>query len=127
VNSVESSGGNREHLIRSALSATLARLASDVLPVDSTDIPPGQSLFALGGDSVRATLLLARIRRELGVHITLREFLAEPTLDAIARHVRNRAEDGDLVHGLVASTPDLARQPTSAGQQDRRTGSEASS
>ncbi|KAJ3773232.1 hypothetical protein FB446DRAFT_642074, partial [Lentinula raphanica] len=43
-----------------------------------------ESLFALGGHSLMATLVVNAIRRELGVNLSMSEFYREPTVKAIA-------------------------------------------
>ncbi|WP_433759611.1 condensation domain-containing protein [Nocardia sp. CA-135398] len=48
------------------------------------DIDRGTDFFSAGGDSVMAIRMLARMRAELGLTLTPREFLADPTLAAVA-------------------------------------------
>ncbi|UCV30320.1 non-ribosomal peptide synthetase [Ferribacterium limneticum] len=55
--------------------------------------------FALGGNSLSATQLLARIRVACGRSVTIPVFFAEPTVRAMARHL-DAAERGDTVEDL---------------------------
>ncbi|MDQ3431504.1 MAG: acyltransferase domain-containing protein, partial [Actinomycetota bacterium] len=52
------------------------------------------NFFALGGDSLLMVRLIAQIRRDFGVELSLRETLVQPTVDAIARLVARRREVG---------------------------------
>src|SRR5262249_51023730 len=49
-----------------------------------------ESFFAAGGHSLLAVRLLARLRDAWTIEIGLREFLATPTIDALAQVVRQR-------------------------------------
>lgn len=64
----------------------LLALWEDVLggPAGSLD----EDFFAHGGHSLRVIRLLGRIEREFGVRIAVADFLAEPTVRAVARLLR---------------------------------------
>ncbi|MFZ3474316.1 amino acid adenylation domain-containing protein [Streptomyces sp. 4.24] len=64
----------------------LLTLWEDVLggPAGSLD----EDFFAHGGHSLRVIRLLGRIEREFGVRIAVADFLAEPTVRAVARLLR---------------------------------------
>lgn len=53
----------------------------------ASDIDRGTDFFTAGGDSVLAIRMLARMHAELGLTLTPREFLADPTLAAVAAAV----------------------------------------
>ncbi|MEU2178236.1 acyltransferase domain-containing protein [Nocardia sp. NPDC019219] len=57
------------------------------------DLDRGTDFFALGGDSVLAIRMLNRLRAELGLTLTPREFLADPTLAAVAATARREAAE----------------------------------
>ncbi|MCT9933172.1 phosphopantetheine-binding protein, partial [Planotetraspora sp. A-T 1434] len=61
--------------------------------------PPGrgQSFFALGGDSLLATRLVAVVRDRFGADVPLRDLLARPTVADLAVAVGARL-DPDLDH-----------------------------
>jgi acyl-coenzyme A synthetase/AMP-(fatty) acid ligase/acyl carrier protein len=44
------------------------------------------NFFDLGGHSLLAAVLVARIESQLGIKISLQEFLADPSVSAVARH-----------------------------------------
>ncbi|QIS13618.1 type I polyketide synthase [Nocardia arthritidis] len=105
-----------------AVAAVWARM----LEIDATTVTRSTDFFTVGGDSVLAIRMLNRLRTELGLHVTPREFLADPTLaaTAAARHepgpadcaVTLRDGTGDplfLIHptgGDVLCYLDLARK-----------------
>ncbi|GAA2014582.1 non-ribosomal peptide synthetase [Nocardiopsis rhodophaea] len=53
-----------------------------------------ESFFVLGGDSLLATHLVERLRKTFGVEVTLREFLATPTVRQLARLITSRGAAG---------------------------------
>ncbi|MCC3312333.1 type I polyketide synthase [Nocardia africana] len=62
-----------------AIAQLWARLLEPV-----TEIDRGTDFFSAGGDSVMAIRMLGRLRAEFGLTLTAREFLADPTLAAVA-------------------------------------------
>ncbi|MGV4651669.1 acyl carrier protein, partial [Burkholderia pseudomallei] len=56
-------------------------------PADARDA----TFFALGGDSLLATRLLAQLRERLGVRIGMAEFYREPTLAGLAAKLAGAA------------------------------------
>ncbi|MFZ5638793.1 MAG: amino acid adenylation domain-containing protein [Pseudomonadota bacterium] len=71
--------------------ATLASVWRSVLQLDG---PVGRddSFFALGGDSLLATRMLAEIRRHFGVEILLRDLLESRNLGQLARTIERQHE-----------------------------------
>ncbi len=75
--------------------------------------PPGadDNFFVLGGHSLTAITLLARVRDELGVEVPLRELFNHPTIAGLAELVETiRAEGGSVAPrppaGLSGDDPD---------------------
>ena len=64
----------------------IAAIWREVLHTDR--ISAEDSFFDLGGHSLLATQLVSRVRKNLGVDLTLREVFARPTVRAIAEQVR---------------------------------------
>jgi SAM-dependent methyltransferase/acyl carrier protein len=88
--------------IRPGTETEVARLWADLIPT-----PPRtrqDTFFALGGDSLRATRLLAAVRQRFGVELTMRDLFADPRL------------------GVIAARIDAARETTDAGTEDLEEG-----
>jgi aryl carrier-like protein len=80
----------------------LAALWSEVLDVPG--IGRHSSFFALGGDSLLATRLIERIRREFGLDLTLRQLFTQPTLAEVAAAIqaeRDGVRGGAVEEGVV--------------------------
>jgi aryl carrier-like protein len=71
------------------LQLALAALMREVLGAACAagDIGVGDDFFALGGQSLLAIQLLARIKREMGVAVALKAFYREPTIQGLQRLV----------------------------------------
>ncbi|MEU9784746.1 MupA/Atu3671 family FMN-dependent luciferase-like monooxygenase [Streptomyces phaeochromogenes] len=101
---------------RTPLESRLSALWCDVLGLDS--VSPHDDFLDLGGHSLVATILLARIRREHDCRISLRSFLERPTVAAVAAVIEGRAPetfpsgDGAAQSLLPPPTTDVSR-PTS--------------
>ena len=57
-------------------------------------VPVGAKFFELGGDSLLAVQLLSELRVRTGVAITVRQFIAQPTVDGIAALLRRHGGPG---------------------------------
>ncbi|MFE0171114.1 amino acid adenylation domain-containing protein [Streptomyces sp. NPDC059002] len=68
----------------------LREIWSQVLGVPAERIGDGDDFFRLGGQSISCILLIARVRRRLGVFIGVEEVFALRTLDALARCLEQR-------------------------------------
>ncbi|WP_235916337.1 non-ribosomal peptide synthase/polyketide synthase [Antrihabitans cavernicola] len=67
---------------------TLAEIFAQVLEVEKTvDVGTRDSFFDLGGNSLIATRLLARVNAEFGIQLSVREVFEAPTIGALARVV----------------------------------------
>jgi len=51
------------------------------------------NFFQLGGHSLKATVIVARIHKELNVRVPLPELFRNPTIRELAEYIRNAAED----------------------------------
>lgn len=67
--------------------ATLAALWSEVLEVAEDEIGSFTHFFEIGGHSLSATRLVARIKERLGVEIGLSQIFEHPRLDDLSKHV----------------------------------------
>ncbi|MDB4947506.1 MAG: Amino acid adenylation protein [Gemmatimonadetes bacterium] len=73
---------------RDALEERVAALWREVLGVERVGVH--DDFFDLGGQSILATRLVARVRTELGLEVGVAELLQDPTLEAMARAVSGR-------------------------------------
>jgi non-ribosomal peptide synthetase component F/acyl carrier protein len=80
------SSGSRPGVLRggtnSAIYTQLKRMWVDVLEVAAID--DDDSFFSSGGNSLKATLLIARIRDEFQVELSVQSFFRKPTARAVA-------------------------------------------
>lgn len=70
----------------------LRRLWTDILRREPTDLESG--FFEMGGDSLMAMQLLARIRARWDLTIPMSAFLQSPSLDSVARWIASRTQFG---------------------------------
>ncbi|MGK8522551.1 amino acid adenylation domain-containing protein [Nocardia asteroides] len=77
--------------IRAGLESRIAQIWADTVGAP----PPDRhtSFFAAGGNSLSATRLVARLARELGIALTLREFLADPTIAGLGDNHQHNGID----------------------------------
>ncbi|GLW98480.1 non-ribosomal peptide synthetase [Microtetraspora sp. NBRC 16547] len=67
----------------------LAAIVADVLAIAAAQVGVDDRFPDLGGHSLAAARVVARAGSELGTEVPLHEFLAEPTVAALARRVRS--------------------------------------
>ncbi len=71
---------------RDAIEEALAAIFAEVLKVDAVSVIDG--FFDLGGHSIRATQVAARVRASMGVDLPLRALFEAPTVEALAEKIR---------------------------------------
>jgi hypothetical protein len=76
---------------RRATAATVTTAWSEVLGVEA--VAPDADFFASGGNSVLATRLAARLRRELGRELSVRQIFEHPTPASLAAAVEREAAE----------------------------------
>ncbi|MFD7409977.1 phosphopantetheine-binding protein, partial [Streptomyces sp. NPDC059866] len=95
------------------LEEVLCALFAEVLGVER--VGAEVSFFELGGDSLLAMRLVARVRAVLDVEVGIRELFAEPSVAGLARVVGSGAGRGDGVELRVWERPGVV--PLSFAQQ----------
>ncbi|MFP2933010.1 thioesterase domain-containing protein, partial [Pyxidicoccus sp. 3LG] len=86
-----SGGEHLETAFRNSLEMTLERLWREVL---GREVGVGDDFFQVGGDSILAMRLLARMEEELGVPVPLATLFQSPVLRETADAVRELLEEG---------------------------------
>jgi oxalate---CoA ligase len=90
---VRASGADVAATPMSPLEATLAELWASVL--EQPTVSATADFFLLGGDSLRGTRLLGRVRAVLGVELPLRALFADArTVAGMARHIEAQRNEG---------------------------------
>ncbi|MCU0287404.1 MAG: phosphopantetheine-binding protein, partial [Acidobacteria bacterium] len=69
---------------------SLAILWQEFFGIDTIGID--DDFFALGGDSLKAIIILERISKKLAARITVADFFDAPTIRGVAVHVRKAAD-----------------------------------
>ena len=72
--------------------------------------------FLLGGNSIAATQVVARLREELGLELSLRLLFEAPTLGAFAEVVARQQQDGGLAQGAITALSRQQPMPQSLAQ-----------
>ncbi|MCX5046727.1 amino acid adenylation domain-containing protein [Aldersonia sp. NBC_00410] len=99
---------------RTAVEATVAEIFGAVLGID--DVGIDESFFDLGGDSLVATKVVARINSALGSSVALRDLFDAPTVAQIAARA-NAAGDRATGRPVLGPRARPERIPLSAAQQ----------
>ena len=88
---------------RNDLERQIARIWEQVLGVATIGIR--DDFLSLGGHSLVATKLLARLRKETGAHLSLRDFMAAPTIAGISEALKDGADQ----HAPSLAAPTITR------------------
>ncbi|MEO3872709.1 amino acid adenylation domain-containing protein [Nonomuraea sp. B12E4] len=93
---------------RTPTEKALARLWEELLPVEEVGVR--HEFFDMGGHSLLVMSMISRLGEEFGVEVHLQAFLAEPTIEALARQleealVNEPGADDDLLDVLGATQP----------------------
>ncbi|WP_413805973.1 non-ribosomal peptide synthase/polyketide synthase [Streptomyces sp. OE57] len=89
----------------------LCGLFADILGLDQVGVDA--SFFALGGDSLQAMRLIARVRAVLDTELSIRQLFAEPTVAGVARQLT----DGGGTRLALTPQPRPEVVPLSFGQR----------
>ncbi|WP_137821869.1 non-ribosomal peptide synthase/polyketide synthase [Pseudomonas sp. D(2018)] len=83
-----------------AADGLVARLWREQLGV--AELSATDNFFALGGNSIRAVQVMARLREELGVAVEMRDLFEAPTLGEFSNRVERLAAEGGQAQGAIA-------------------------
>ncbi len=93
----------------------LAHLWARVLDAGEDDIGIDTDFFSLGGHSLKATTLLADIRKEMEVKIPLTLLYETPTIREIAHYLRNAEKEEQMV---IRPAPKQEHYPLASAQKE---------
>ncbi|NIL16888.1 non-ribosomal peptide synthetase [Pseudomonas sp. AN3A02] len=91
--------------LQSKLQSQIAAIWCEQLQV--TQVAADDHFFLLGGNSISATQVVARLRETLGLELNLRLLFEAPTLAAFATSVAQLQQDGGVAQGAIHA---LSRQ-----------------
>ncbi|MEW9532626.1 amino acid adenylation domain-containing protein [Microbispora sp. NPDC049125] len=97
---------------QSALEQAVAWLWSDLLQVEQVGLD--DHFFQLGGDSVKATALVGRVRELFGAELGLRTVFAEPTLSQICEALANDPVTGEQTLAIAEAMQGLTEDDLAA-------------
>ena len=93
---------------RDVLEASIARTWSEVLRVEPVSVC--DNFFALGGDSLLAMQIVARLGAEIGIELPVSVLFQEPTVSALAAFIRTaKSEAKPLESETAAARPPIVR------------------
>ncbi|WP_445571552.1 non-ribosomal peptide synthetase [Pseudomonas sp. E102] len=98
----------------SELQELIGRLWCEQLHVER--VRGDDHFFLLGGNSIAATQIIARLREVLGLELNLRLLFEAPTLDAFATAVANLQQDGGQAQGAIKALARDEALPQSLAQ-----------
>jgi acyl carrier protein len=91
------------------MQSAMAKIWREILGIGEVGVD--QNFFDLGGHSISATLVAARLRREFGIELPLRDIFVYPTIAQLAEIVVERqlaSADSDELRALSASLDALS-------------------
>ncbi|MGH8390012.1 MAG: non-ribosomal peptide synthetase [Pseudomonas sp.] len=98
----------------SELQSLIGRIWCEQLQVEQ--VGADDHFFLLGGNSIAATQVVARLREELGLELNLRLLFEAPTLGAFADAVAGQQQDGGLAQGAITALSRHQALPQSLAQ-----------
>jgi len=98
----------------SELEALIGKIWAEQLNVKQVNAD--DHFFLLGGNSIAATQVIARVREELGLELNLRLLFEAPTLSAFAVAVAQQQQDGGNAQGAIGALSRNEPMPQSLAQ-----------
>ncbi|MBN2862729.1 MAG: amino acid adenylation domain-containing protein [Bacteroidales bacterium] len=91
----------------------LVSLWQDLLEIEKIGV--SENFFALGGHSLKATILTSRIYKEFEVEFPLRQVFKNPTVAEMARYIQHEAKISP--YSLIRAVEKRERYPVSSAQK----------
>ncbi|OXS22705.1 non-ribosomal peptide synthetase [Pseudomonas fluorescens] len=103
-----------EASLESELQRQIAAIWCEQLQVAS--VAADDHFFLLGGNSISATQVIARLRESLGLELNLRLLFEAPTLQGFAAQVAHLQQDGGVAQGAIRALSAHDERPQSLAQ-----------
>ncbi len=100
--------------LASELHSQIAAIWCEQLQV--TSVAADDHFFLLGGNSISATQVVARLRETLGLELNLRMLFEAPTLEGFAANVAQLQQDGGVAQGAIHALSRQDELPQSLAQ-----------
>jgi amino acid adenylation domain-containing protein/non-ribosomal peptide synthase protein (TIGR01720 family) len=97
---------------RSPVEAALGRIFAETLQRDAVSME--DNFFDIGGHSLKAMLLIGRIRRELGLEVSIADIFSRPTPRALAEKLSHLTQTGSME---IQALPPQPWHPVSRAQK----------
>ncbi|MFC0210899.1 non-ribosomal peptide synthase/polyketide synthase [Paenibacillus chartarius] len=97
---------------RTPLEAELVQLWQEVLGLPGIGVK--DNFFDLGGHSLRATTLIAKIHKQLDIHVPLREVFRAPTVEQLSEVISGMKQ---TAYAAIPVTEERASYPVSSAQK----------
>lgn len=107
--------GSTEAPLTGSFEATLLELFCDVL--SRTDLRTDDNFFAVGGDSIKAAILVSRLQQRLGEILYVVAIFERPTVDGLAGYLREKYPVA--VMRITGGRPPLSEGVPADGIDDR--------
>ncbi|MCY9628074.1 condensation domain-containing protein, partial [Paenibacillus thiaminolyticus] len=108
-----------EHVApRTAVEAQLAQIWQEVLGLPRIGVK--DHFFDIGGHSLRATALVAKLHKEMGIEMPLREVFQSPTIEQMAEVITGKAitdKERQVAYRPIPITEESAYYPLSSAQK----------
>ncbi|MDW3192241.1 MAG: amino acid adenylation domain-containing protein [Cytophagales bacterium] len=92
----------------------LVQVWSEILELDADKISVTKSFFELGGNSLKAMVLVGQLSRVLNVSVSVKDFFNIQTVRDLSEHISGLAEQ---THVAIKKAPEKAFYSTSSAQQ----------
>jgi len=101
---------------RTPLEKKLVEMWAQVLGIEKETLGIHANFFQLGGHSLKATILAAKIHKEFGVKVTLAEIFKSPTIKGISFYINAEAAGSFTAYAPIPAAEKKEYYPLSSAQ-----------
>jgi amino acid adenylation domain-containing protein len=102
---------------RTPLEKKLVEMWAAVLGTEKKFIGINSNFFQLGGHSLKATILAAKIHKEYGIKVTLAEIFKSPTIKGMSFYIKAEAKDSFAPYTPIPASEKKEYYPLSSTQE----------